>query len=101
ETMSDAIVGEHITPMLVPDVRPDVEPIDERLQLQSLLEGRRDDAEVQRFGLILAGAQQRVDVRHLQRVFYAARQAVRRFLTELLQDDRRRFVEIGDRPELK
>src|SRR5581483_11418597 len=101
EAVRLAVVGEHLAAVQRRVIGPDVEARDEWFGGESLLEGRRDEREIERFGLRLADAQQDVDVRRLQRVLQPLRETVGRFLRELAQDDRRRLAERRDRSELE
>ena len=58
-------------------------------------------ARFERFGLLLRGAQQHVDVRLLSASSISPVTPVRRFLAELTENDRRRAAEIANRSELE
>ena len=96
-----AVVGEHLVAVLDRQVGPHVVAIDERLGVQAFIERRRDEREIEGFGLRLRHAQQHVDVGRLERVLQALRDAVGSLLTQLAQDDGRRLAQRGDRAELK
>ena len=99
--MAVAVVGEHLVAVLVGDIRPHVITGHEAVGLKRLREDALDEFQVERLELALRDPEEDVDVGRLQRVFDAPLDAVRGFLTELPEDDRRGTSEIVERAKLK